>query len=545
MTIHNRPTPLTVNRSASNISSRDRVACRKEVSLQKTEVVSENRTFYFTPHVSQEDSSSASHSITPTTNLGQKRPYSQSATDLTSSYKRSFAELIPQMGAEPDWESNPGCFAYLQGAYQHGQSKYLSKNKDSDESRAGYVIGRHEEKCDVVVEDISVSREHCLIYMETGSNGVNKGIRIYLECLSNSGVWIDKQFVKVGERIMLKGGNKISLYKRNHEPVTFFTVRFPPVFEANACEHEYQFTKELGKGNFAVVYHAYSRNTNKSVAIKVISKAYFDSKPNLLKPIVQEMSIMMQMAKHPFLVEMKEVFNEKRRIFLVIEYIPDGELFNCIKDMNMLTENEARFVFWQLLNAIRYLHRLDVAHRDIKPENVLIHNKDNLHIKVSDFGLAKKQNQELFGTQCGTVNYVAPEVLDPRGVRAYTLKCDMWSIGVMLYVCLCGFAPFSDEYAPPSMEAQIKMGKFEFPSPYWDKISDEAKELVSALLTVDPNERASADEALGMPWMNLEAEDLEERKMGLGEEILDKIDRLNNHAELDPTQKQTQMVSLD
>lgn len=157
---------------------------------------------------------------------------------------------------------------------------------------------------------------------------------------------------------------------------------------------------------------------------------------------------------------------------------------------------------------------------------VILANASKLHIKVSDFGLAKtKDRDQAFDSQCGTPNYgkvlqhgtqisrrnqrthiisiVAPEVLDPTEVRGYGTQCDLWSLGVMLYICLCGYPPFSDDNGPPSMKSQIKMGKYSFGSPYWDNISSEARDMIKLLLEVDPEARMTASEALDHHWMHM------------------------------------------
>lgn len=429
---------------------------------------------------------------------------------------------------KPSWE-DPLCWAFLQSLNPLYDNLYLKKKTSPKDTRSGYVIGR-DISSDIVINKMEVSRSHCLIYMETGSNGRAKGIRIYLEDKSFNGTFVNGKKVGHGNRVLLKGGDEIQLYKRpshqkNDPRYKFFRILFPPSFDANLCENVYSFNSELGKGNFATVYHAIHNETNEEVAIKVMQKTRFEHKPKFLKSVIQEMSIMMSLAKHPFVVQMKEIFNEQTRIYLVLEYVKDGELFNYIRDCKKLTEDETRFIFWQLFHAIHFLHMANIAHRDLKPENVILADKKKLHIKVSDFGLAKtEERNQSFDSQCGTPNYVAPEVLNPVADRAYDKRCDMWSLGVMLYICLCGYPPFSDENGPPSMKAQIKMGKFEFLSPYWDGVSNEARDLIKKLLTVDPDERATINEAMEHPWMNMNSGDLNERKSSLGIEALTAID---------------------
>jgi serine/threonine-protein kinase Chk2 len=144
------------------------------------------------------------------------------------------------------------------------------------------------------------------------------------------------------------------------------------------------------------------------------------------------------------------------------------------------------------------------VHRDIKPENILLTDKD-LHVKLADFGLAKIIGEESFtSTLCGTPSYVAPEILEDSRNRRYTRAVDIWSLGVVLYICLCGFPPFSDElYSrdnPYTLTQQIKLGRFDYPSPYWDSVGDSALDLIDRMLTVDVNKRYTIDDCLEHPW---------------------------------------------
>ncbi|MCJ1377410.1 hypothetical protein MMC17_000505 [Xylographa soralifera] len=150
-------------------------------------------------------------------------------------------------------------------------------------------------------------------------------------------------------------------------------------------------------------------------------------------------------------------------------------------------------------------HERNIVHRDLKPENILLVDKD-LTVKIADFGLAKIIGEESFTTTlCGTPSYVAPEILENSKHRRYTRAVDVWSLGVVLYICLCGFPPFSDElYSPESpytLSQQIKMGRFDYPSPYWDSVGDPALDLIDRMLVVDPEKRYSIDECLEHPWI--------------------------------------------
>jgi serine/threonine protein kinase len=170
-----------------------------------------------------------------------------------------------------------------------------------------------------------------------------------------------------------------------------------------------------------------------------------------------------------------------------------------------LTEKEIRIVFLQLFNAIKYLHDRKIVHRDLKPENILMPSKEGLRIKVSDFGLSKLLNIDYstMQTVCGTVLYVAPEVLESNKERSYNRAVDMWSAGVILYVCLCGDLPFSGSRTNEVVE-KIKSGIYSMNSPRWNNVSDSAKDLVCGLLTKDSFKRLTVDDALNHPFIKCE-----------------------------------------
>ncbi|XP_039627231.1 MAP kinase-activated protein kinase 3 isoform X2 [Polypterus senegalus] len=183
-----------------------------------------------------------------------------------------------------------------------------------------------------------------------------------------------------------------------------------------------------------------------------------------------------------------------------------GELFNRIQARGdqAFTEREASGIMRDIGSAIEYLHSMNIAHRDVKPENLLYTSKDsNAVLKITDFGFAKETTfQNSLQTPCYTPYYVAPEVLGPE---KYDKSCDMWSLGVIMYILLCGFPPFysnTGQAISPGMKKRIRLGQYEFPNPEWAEVSEEAKQQIHHLLKTDPTERMTISQFMNHPWIN-------------------------------------------
>jgi len=263
----------------------------------------------------------------------------------------------------------------------------------------------------------------------------------------------------------------------------------------NVIFNKYEMGKVLGQGNFAKVYHCKNLSANESVAIKVIKKERL-KKERLVKQIKREVSVM-RLVRHPHIVELKEVMATKGKIFLVVEYVKGGELFNKVAK-GKLNEDVARKYFQQLISAIDFCHSRGVTHRDLKPENLLLDENEDL--KVSDFGLSalpeQRREDGMLLTPCGTPAYVAPEVLKKKGYDGS--KVDLWSCGVILYALLCGYLPFQGENVMRIYRKTFR-GEYEFPE--W--ISPHAKLLISNLLVPDPKKRYSIVDIMNDPWFRV------------------------------------------
>ncbi|KAH6973695.1 hypothetical protein BKA56DRAFT_676360 [Ilyonectria sp. MPI-CAGE-AT-0026] len=274
----------------------------------------------------------------------------------------------------------------------------------------------------------------------------------------------------------------------------------------------YSTLKKLGKGHYAEVFLCVSRVTNVKYAVKAFR---IDGWEKSLKTLSmrREVKAMEELRKksHPNILRLVDLFAEysDNKIYVVMEIAPEGELFNYIVTKQKLTEEEARKLFLQLFSAIEFLHGNGWVHRDVKPENILLSGTKDMIVKLADFGLAKKINTEpgvweLTTTLCGTPSYVAPEILEEGPHRRYGFPVDIWSCGIVLYICLCGFPPFSDElYSrdfPYTLSQQIKMARFDYPSPYWDSVADPALDLIDSMLVVDMERRVTIQECLEHPW---------------------------------------------
>ncbi|KAK3329027.1 CAMK/RAD53 protein kinase [Apodospora peruviana] len=372
----------------------------------------------------------------------------------------------------------------------------------------GYLIGRHPE-CDIVVDDPIVSNRHCLLFEEhQGNNTV-----AILEDLSSNGTFVNEGIVGRNQRRELKDYDEVAVLDKAR-----FVFRYPKSRHTSAFLQQFTPLEKLGKGHFAEVYLCVEKTTGERFAVKIFTKTPGVEERSKNEGLQQEIAVLMGVS-HPNVLCLKETFNEPNAVYLVLELAPGGELFNFIVKKQKLTEGESRKLFLQLFQGVKYLHDRNIVHRDIKPENILLVD-DNLHVKLADFGLAKIIGEESFTTTlCGTPSYVAPEILTDTRHRKYTKAVDIWSLGVVLYICLCGFPPFSDELTSPeypySLSEQIRKGKFDYPSPYWDSVGDPALDLIDSMLIVDPERRFTIDQCLAHQWMQQSAPGVADSTNGL------------------------------
>ncbi|KUJ22404.1 Pkinase-domain-containing protein [Mollisia scopiformis] len=383
---------------------------------------------------------------------------------------------------------------------KHGKGKDFEAEEEAYEetklqgiASGGYLIGRHPE-CDLIIDDPIVSNRHCLIFTE------NKGgdTIAMVEDLSSNGTFVNEGVIGRNKRRELKDADEITVMDKAR-----FIFRYPKNRDSSAFLQQYTLLEKLGKGHFAEVFLCIEKASGQRYAVKIFSKQPGVEERSKTDGLQQEIAVLMGVS-HPNMLCLKDTFDEPNAVYLVLELAAEGELFNCIVLKQKLTEQETRKVFIQLFQGVKYLHDRGIVHRDIKPENILLTDKD-LHVKLADFGLAKIIGEESFTTTlCGTPSYVAPEILEDSRNRRYTRAVDIWSLGVVLYICLCGFPPFSDElYSkenPYTLTQQIKTGRFDYPSPYWDSVGDPALDLIDRMLTVDVDKRYTIDDCLEHPW---------------------------------------------
>jgi len=257
---------------------------------------------------------------------------------------------------------------------------------------------------------------------------------------------------------------------------------------------KYTIKDELGRGAFSIVRLAEEKSTGIKYAVKIINKSTVGAD---LVRLTTEMEILKKV-NHPNIIKLKEIIDTKNALFIVTELVTGGELFDKIVELGQYTERNASILVVKIVSAISYLHSVNVVHRDLKPENLLLKNPTDIHeIKIADFGLSKIVGAQALMTACGTPGYVAPEVLTSGG---YGPEVDMWSVGVITYILLCGFPPFYHEDLPELFE-QIMNASYDFPEEYWKDISKTAKDFIRNLLVVDPKKRLTGKTALEHPWL--------------------------------------------
>uniref|UniRef100_A0A665UBC5 calcium/calmodulin-dependent protein kinase n=1 Tax=Echeneis naucrates TaxID=173247 RepID=A0A665UBC5_ECHNA len=260
---------------------------------------------------------------------------------------------------------------------------------------------------------------------------------------------------------------------------------------------EYQLYEELGKGAFSVVRRCMKISTGQEYAAKIINTKKLSARDH--QKLEREARIC-RLLKHPNIVRLHDSISEEGFHYLVFDLVTGGELFEDIVAREYYSEADASHCIQQILEAVLHCHQMGVVHRDLKPENLLLASKlKGAAVKLADFGLAievQGDQQAWFGF-AGTPGYLSPEVLrkDPYGKPV-----DMWACGVILYILLVGYPPFWDE-DQHRLYQQIKAGAYDFPSPEWDTVTPEAKDLINKMLTINPAKRVTATDALKHPWI--------------------------------------------
>jgi len=260
---------------------------------------------------------------------------------------------------------------------------------------------------------------------------------------------------------------------------------------------EYEFKEEIGKGSYSVCHRCIHRSTKLEFAVKIIDKSKRDCK--------EEIEILLRHGQHPNIISLRDTFEDTQYVYLVTELMRGGELLDKILKQKFFSEREARAVMEVVISVVKYLHANGVVHRDLKPANILYGDDrgDPGTLRIIDFGFAKQLRADngLLTTPCYTANFVAPEVLKRQG---YDAACDVWSLGVLLYIMLAGSTPFSSGPSedPAAILKRIgEEGSLNLDSGNWKSVSAQAKDLVRQMLDVEPSKRPSAANILKHPWM--------------------------------------------
>ncbi|XP_017363795.1 ribosomal protein S6 kinase alpha-2 isoform X6 [Cebus imitator] len=258
----------------------------------------------------------------------------------------------------------------------------------------------------------------------------------------------------------------------------------------------YEIKEDIGVGSYSVCKRCVHKATDTEYAVKIIDKSKRDPS--------EEIEILLRYGQHPNIITLKDVYDDGKFVYLVMELMRGGELLDRILRQRYFSEREASDVLCTITKTMDYLHSQGVVHRDLKPSNILYRDESGSpeSIRVCDFGFAKqlRAGNGLLMTPCYTANFVAPEVLKRQG---YDAACDIWSLGILLYTMLAGFTPFANGPDDTAEEilARIGSGKYALSGGNWDSISDAAKDVVSKMLHVDPHQRLTAMQVLKHPWV--------------------------------------------
>ncbi|XP_068457777.1 serine/threonine-protein kinase Chk2 isoform X1 [Clinocottus analis] len=364
-----------------------------------------------------------------------------------------------------------------------------------------YLFGR-DSQCNYVLNDPDELRSKKFrIYSKKHFRVSREGLEVLLEDFSNNGTFVDGLLVGRDRKLPLVNNAVISLAEQRNKVFVFIDLMSDHQSSLpRKLQEKYLLTRRIGTGVCGEVKLAFDRSSCRKFAVKIINKKNFQSEGTATRNAETEIEIL-QRVDHPCLIKTEDFYQTEDSYYIVLELMEGGELFNRVKSQQQLHEPIAKLYFYQMLKAVEYLHSKGIIHRDLKPENILLSSQDDVClIKVTDFNQSRILEESLLmRSLCGTPSYLAPEVL--TSLTGYSLAVDAWSLGVLLFVCLCGYPPFHESFGRQSVTEQILRGEFTMVPSRWRHVSDQAKDVVRKLLVVDPSSRMSIQEALQHPWL--------------------------------------------
>jgi serine/threonine-protein kinase Chk2 len=354
----------------------------------------------------------------------------------------------------------------------------------------------------VQIKHLAISGLHCTLARDP-TTGL-----IFLIDHSTNGTYVNNEKVGLNNRLLISNNSEIVLIRNKDIKISYIIYTEEQSrnksIDQRGPESKYDIRETLGTGAFAVVKLCINKKSGKQFAMKIIEKKKFAMNHGSKRDnaLMDEVNILKRL-NHNNIISIEDVYETDEYLYLVLELVTGGDLFDKIVSLKAKTFGEARTrqIFHQMLQATNYLHEQNIVHRDLKPENILLSDSsESAIVKLSDFGLSRIVGEGSFmKTLCGTPQYLAPEVLSNEiQKRGYDKAVDLWSLGVILYILLSGMAPFSDD---GRLLDQIKQGKYSFPPAQWRNVSSSAVHLVRALLTVDPAQRFTIQQTLNHPWM--------------------------------------------
>ncbi|XP_037339034.2 serine/threonine-protein kinase Chk2 isoform X1 [Pungitius pungitius] len=366
-----------------------------------------------------------------------------------------------------------------------------------------YLFGR-DSKCNYVLNDPDeIQSKKFRIYSKRHFRIYREGTEVFVLDFSNNGTFVDGLRIGKDKKLPLVNNAVISLAEQRNKVFVFIDLMSDHQSSLpKELQEKYLLTRRIGTGVCGEVKLAFERSSCQKFAVKIINKKNFHSEGTATRNAQTEIEILKRV-DHPCLIKTEDFYQTEDSYYIVLELMEGGELFQRVKSQQQLDESITKLYFYQMLKAVQYLHSKGIIHRDLKPENILLSSQEDVClIKVTDFNQSRILEETLLmKTLCGTPSYLAPEVFTQASTSGYGLAVDLWSLGVLLFVCLCGYPPFHESFGGQSVTEQILRGEFTMVPSRWRSISDPAKDVVRKLLVVDPRRRMTIEEALQHPWL--------------------------------------------